>query len=493
MLHFKAFSAVKPTGAAPAVQPIPWSPGGSWPTSLPVDAALLWSTAVTLADTFQTTSDLFAGIAAAGSIQRVLWAGAMHSGAFSFGHVKSGNSGAGVLVTGDTQYPFNPNNLSTAAIAFGTDQIELTWNPNHAAARIIHGIAFGGLLAAKVVGWTVSTDGIRTVNGVGFCPDFMVHLATISSGNPGASNGVNLGLGVMNAAGEQWAASVGAKEPSTNQRTDTARIQSPSRCLLVLRGHESEPEVLRLAAAFETVHADGFAVDVLTRNGLTDVWTLCLKGVGSQVGGVQKASGPTQLLGGLALPPKGLLLASVQEVASAVAVPHDRLGLGASDGVTHAASAHVNQDDHKSPFSGAFDFFSIGNCWRIGRDDRCFLKVNNSGIGANDTVPQEAPTIDAAATATFGASSIELGWSPNDAAETELLYAAFTDPGPGACDTHLATGGLVLGGTAEVTFTQPGPPVVVHSDGVPEVVDMFFPKHRAKRLYPARVCPPERR
>src|SRR5207253_3758828 len=96
-------------------------------------------------------------------------------------------------------------------VSWDANNFTLNWGINTSPASIIHFIAIGGAVQAKVIEWVSnSTTGNQPVPGVGFRPDVVFH-AQIGSSNalPSQTAPGHLGFGVMDAGGGgQWAASV---------------------------------------------------------------------------------------------------------------------------------------------------------------------------------------------------------------------------------------------------------------------------------------------
>ena len=209
------------------------------------------------------------------------------------------------------------------------------------------------------------------------------------------------GLGVMDAAGGQWANTIFSADAST--ASNAQRYQRTNQTIVAI---DSAQNVVK-EAAFVSMDSNGFTVNYTTADSnAARVYSLALKGVRAQAGSFLKSTSgapASQAITGVWIRPRAVLLTSVQDTARTSPCSHSRLGTGASDGSNDGSSA-------LSDTSGS----NPTNLDNITKTDKVFMKVNNSGT-----------TIDAEASVTsLDAAGFTLSWTINDAVATEILYLA---------------------------------------------------------------------
>ena len=281
----------------------------------------------------------------------------------------------------------------------------LNWTSNDPSTPyLIHFIAIGGAdVLAKVVQWQVPTEvGDKSVTGVGFRPDLVIHAHSggLTDTPPAISEHGTFGLGVMDKNGGLWASEFhGVNGRSTN---DTQRGQQTDSAIYAFRNTLE----VGYKGSYVSIDPDGFTLNFSTIPFPTpfQVFSLALKGVQSKVGSLSKPSGAgaIQEVMGVGFRPKAVLLSSVQDVAQAAPVAHSRFGLGASDGTTQGASA-IQDLDVTTPT----------RVQGLDTTRRAFVKVDN---------PNSA--VDAEANVTLRPDGFTITWPVNDSVATEILYLA---------------------------------------------------------------------
>jgi hypothetical protein len=289
----------------------------------------------------------------------------------------------------------------------------LRWTTNINVAYVVHFIAIGGGdVSAKVLSWPTgmptSPDANFAVTGVGFQPDVVLHVHTGDSftGAPGTSaRDSAFGLGVMTAAGDQWAVTHFTVDGANNgSDSDSQRGQQTDSCIFAIDAALG----ITKKASFVSMDPNGFTVNFTTANTTaSQIFSLALKGISARAANFPKTTtspGPvSQTVADVGFRPDVVLLSSFQDVAQGSPVAHSRFGIGASDGTNEGSSTFVDQD--------ALPTSSVDT---IDKTSKVFVKVNNG-----------APVIDAEAdlTGVFNAG-FTLNWSTNDAVATEILYLA---------------------------------------------------------------------
>ena len=280
----------------------------------------------------------------------------------------------------------------------------LNWTTNNATAYVIHYLAIGGGVSARVVDWTTrESPGSQSVATVGFAPDLVIHahVGGFTSAIPASVAVAGVGLGVMTADGDEWALATLSRDAS--ERSDTQRYQQTDACLVVI----NTDQLVDKEASFVSMDGDGFTVDFSTAEaGAYRVLSLALRGLEANAGSFSKATAAapaSQAVTGVGFRPRALLLSSFQGIAQASPVAHARFGLGATDGTTEGSSAFQDSNGAEPASVDGID-----------KTSKLFLKVDNA-----------TPSIDAEADLTsLDSDGFTLRWSGNDAVAAELLYLA---------------------------------------------------------------------
>ncbi|MBP7965003.1 MAG: DUF11 domain-containing protein, partial [Caldilineaceae bacterium] len=295
-----------------------------------------------------------------------------------------------------------------------TTTFTLNWTTNNSDATLIHYLLIGGNdVAAKAVNWQVPTStGNRTITGVGFQPDLVMHLnggTGLTGSAPSSQTQSAAGFGVMNAKGEQWALAALAKDEidptatSRGQRTDAALVSTG------LDGSQN-PEFSAIAS-YVSMNADGFTLNFSTtsaNNTAGQVASLALRGVSSKLGSFDKATATgSQAVTGAGFQPEALMLASWARTARTTTDDNTIMTLGASDGTTEGVS-----------WFGDWDNIDPTNTMGLDRTNKVFAKSSSS------------QSIDAEADlAAFNADGFTLDWTTNsDGMAAQLLYLALDVP-----------------------------------------------------------------
>lgn len=424
------------TGTAPPVdQSVSWSTDAAWSVDATVETIIFWSEDPTAYNTFEEGVGTSLGFVSKTAVTDdwALWTGSNSGGAFGLGLAITDTWGSFCVATGASAFIGRTAESNAAVKTFDTNGFTLTWNPNHATPLKIHYMAFSGLLASKVVNWTYNT-GPREVTGVGFCPDLLVNLGFVGAGDPGSALSSVVSLGYANHDIEQ-----GMVAWTTLDTGLSSGGHNHSNCGRLLLGdrfggflNENDPATaLRFDVEFTGMTTDGFTYTGTTHSafGYSPAFaTLCIKGVASEIGVTTKPTTAAPAAHSIALSgmtnAQGIVLTSVQDVTTSTPATHDRLGIGAWDGVTQAAAAHEARDDYVNIGAGPFGFDLVGICHKIARDDRLFIKVDNF-----------TPSIDAAAVGVaLNASSADLSWTTNDSTATALLYLVLGAGTAGVCE-----------------------------------------------------------
>ncbi|HMI86574.1 MAG TPA: hypothetical protein VK550_20915 [Polyangiaceae bacterium] len=292
----------------------------------------------------------------------------------------------------------------------------LNWTTNEASAVVIHYLAIGGpQVSAKVVTWVApASPGTKPVTGIGFQPEAVLHFnaggAFITAPPAQAANAV-FGMGAMDRTGGQWATMVG-DTANTNPST-TSRAQQTDATIFTIT--DAPALTVTKEATFVSMDSGGFTVNFTANSSSTNqtqIFSLALGGLRAKAGFFPKSAGAQPASQSVTSPgfrPGVVLFSSYQSIAqtAAVAVPHARFGVGASDG-PHEASSALAAADNGSPT----------NVDGIDKTSKVFLKVDNTSMAVNAEANMTS----------FDATGFTLNWTTNDAVATEIGFLALGAP-----------------------------------------------------------------
>ncbi len=305
--------------------------------------------------------------------------------------------------------------MATAAIAdlvsFNTDGFTLNWTTNDATSSIIHYIALGGgdLTNTKVGEFTENTiTGNQAVTGVGFLPDFVMFMHFGTTGTVITDGYTSLGFAKSpTKEGALAVTSVGGVKT-----TSTFRHERTDRCIVELKPHTG---ALNAEASFVSMDTNGFTINWLSAPASADkVFYLALKGGQYDVGSFTEKSGTgTQPITGVGFTPKGLMLASVNNVASTAVASNNRLSFGAA----HAAGA----GNEGTVWSGDQDKVKPSITARSTLTTKIIRLATEAAPSSSSTVNGEADL------SSFDWNGFTLNWTTNDGVARQILYVAFGD------------------------------------------------------------------
>ena len=295
--------------------------------------------------------------------------------------------------------------LATADYTADADGFTLSWTTNDAVANRIGYLAIGGLDNVATGSLSLTTTGNVATTAPGFQPDIVFVL------NPGAvttldstSGSESHSFGAMTTT-DQWC--VLGFTSDAQATSNTYRMHATDQILL---GSSGGGAVANASASRVSLDATGFTINVGALGSSRQIVWVAIKGGGHDLGTFDKATGAapaSQSITGIGFEPAGVLLASDQNVTTALSADHNRFGLGVSDGTTEYAVAFSDTDNLADT--------SVDSRQTLGK---AFLKVNN-----------DTQTVDAAADLTPTSDGFDLAWTTNDAVATKLFYWAF---GPAA-------------------------------------------------------------
>lgn len=323
---------------------------------------------------------------------------------------------------------------SEASLAITADGFTLTWGTNTASTDyIIHFLALTGyeVLQSTVANWTMATVGNSAVTGVGFAPNFILHIHAggTTAALPTNSTSAAIGFGVTGpnaAAGNvatpgQWAWGMFDQDAQGNKPAFSNFSQPGGGinqgCILLM----NNLGITSALGGFHSYDSDGFTIEYTTNpsSGFR-VLSLCLSVVSGNVGLFAKPTGAAPATQTLAtsITPGALFLASGQKT-NIEGTAGVRLGISAQSRFNTSATAIQEQRS-----AGAL----TSQC-------NCYDSADGFDLADNDT-----PVVDAIGTVTVPVSTgFQVIWDPNSANATLFGYATI-----GAVSPPVSTGGWLI-------------------------------------------------
>ncbi|CAB1057424.1 Beta-galactosidase (EC [Olavius sp. associated proteobacterium Delta 1] len=282
----------------------------------------------------------------------------------------------------------------------------LNWTTNDASAYTIHFIVIGGSgVSAKVLGWTMPTStGNQSVTSVGFQPDAVMHMyagSGLTTAPPHSQTNAAFGLGVMDAAGNQWANTLFIYDGQFN--SDTQQGQQTDAAIYAINSGQAVTK----EASWVSMDADGFTVNFSTAStSASQVASLALQGIDIKAGSFAKSTGgapASQGVTGVGFQPSLVLLASFMNTTQASPVVDSEFGVGASDGTSEGSAGLRDEDAQADTDTDGID-----------KTSKVLVKLDTT-----------TSSIDAEADLTsLDSDGFTLNWTTNDATATEILYLA---------------------------------------------------------------------
>jgi hypothetical protein len=306
-----------------------------------------------------------------------------------------------------------------ALVTLGSDGFTINWTTNDAAnpASLFHYLALGGddITAAKVVQWTLPTSpGAVQVTGVGFRPDFVMHLyyeGTAFGGTAGVGSAGAVGFMAphndpnvvdapnISARSIAWSSSDGsaaavAKRDWSQQPLNTIALAGTAL-------HVSD----RTASSFDP---DGFTIDFDSTSGATlAVASLCIQGIAAHVRNDTKDTGAapvSQTMATIPFKPVAVMCMGIpNNTPTSSPAAGAMIGFGASDGTTEGYSL-ITDVDGADPTE----------CDGLDKTDK-FYGVSAQTVAQSIAAECDLTSIDA--------NGITVNWTTNDATARRLLFA----------------------------------------------------------------------
>ena len=244
-------------------------------------------------------------------------------------------------------------------------------------------------MSGTVTGYTFTPATIHTVIAI-------KPIATSTT-----SDTLRFGIGGSDANGNQFAVANASDETAT---TNTASRQSSSLCILNIDGDGA----VDFSASHVSFDADGGTVNVDNApSSAVTIFTLVFRGlqfaVTSHTKSVAAATAAQTLTLNASFTPSAYLLVSGQGTTQDAAIANARFGIGGSDGTQEEAIAWSDSDGQATSVTDA-----------VSKTSKVFAAIDN--------VPAVLSEADHAS---FGAGTIGISWTTNEAVATRIYSLAF--------------------------------------------------------------------
>lgn len=313
------------------------------------------------------------------------------------------------------------SNLAAVLKQMDASGFTLTWGDVTLSNALYNYLAIGGDDITNVYAshYALNTGtGDQAVTGVGFQPDIVIFIGTLHASNAAQQNATQFCFGVMDAAGNQWAAT--QKSQHNVAAGNTNRAFANDACLIFT---QTAADNLAHKQSFVSMDADGFTVNISTAVGLASlIGFICIKGGNWKVGTeTQKTSTGTKATTSVGFQPSGLILGSVCGTATSGVDTHARLSLGVATSPSQNTAIWTGDQDAADP--------TVANT--IMRSDKC-LTMATEGASASPTVNAEAE-LDS-----LDSDGFTLDWTTADATARVFGYVAFGGAGVSSSIKKLA-------------------------------------------------------
>jgi len=222
--------------------------------------------------------------------------------------------------------------------SFNADGFTVTWESNRGINAWINYLAIGGDDITNVKAGTITATTSQTTQsftGVGFQPDFVMFLASLTENVDTVTPHVYLNTGFMtnSTATEQAAVSVCGYDNGTNASTGDA--QSQQRTTKAIMGMYSYCWQDWLASYY-SMDADGFTLDFSDDAPTTDtpIFYLALQGGTHRIGAITQPTSTGTVPYNVGFQPVGLFLSSFNRVAGDTIDKQGEISIGAASSST---------------------------------------------------------------------------------------------------------------------------------------------------------------
>lgn len=245
------------------------------------------------------------------------------------------SDGCIVLLTGGSVYKGTISNV-------GPTTFDITWDTAPPSGIIIHFEFFGGAdLQAKVVPWTEpGSTGNFQIPGAGFQPKYALHIGGHTVLNTATSPQAWMGMGAMDANGNQWAVCFAHDGPTAIQRYHSSTL-AWAQVLAGAPGHR---------ASFVSMDADGCTLNFAAIGSTLLAATLFLGGIQAAVGTTtKKTSTGNQAAESVAFTSTAFDVASVGVTSLATVVASGLVAIGAASGTSVVEASCWSEENNQDP------------------------------------------------------------------------------------------------------------------------------------------------
>lgn len=284
----------------------------------------------------------------------------------------------------------------------GATTFDVDWTNNDANAVIIHFMAIGGSdVSASVDEWATGTsNGSKSITGVGFRPELVLHL-TASSTATGTAADAFMAMGCADQWGNQWYTGIAAIDGIADGDTVSGQDTTASLIPYINNGGTWG---LDYGYYIDSLDADGFTGRMLLTPTNCLVATLSLRGLRAKAGSfTKKTSAGNQDALSIGFTTTAFLLAS--HLGTTTQGDHAAFSVGAASGTTAVEASAWLDENNANPTDS------------YGLDDTALAFEKIDATGAEN------------ATATCGNIDMQqtgwLNWGASDAVATQIVYIGF--------------------------------------------------------------------
>lgn len=291
-----------------------------------------------------------------------------------------------------------------AFVSFYSGGFTLNWTTSSANQYIIHYIALGGNIQARVGNFNLTTaGGNQSVTGVGFQPDFL--LFNWSYGNTLDANTARsqFGLGFAKSSMEQVALTQAGAD-NTGNNNDKRWWQRTDSCILSLTTANPPAQDARVTSV--SMDTDGFTINKADPPAVTHtIFYLAIKGGQHKVGSFnQPATNGAQTIAGVGFTPDLAIFSSFNLASNLTEQSNGGVTIGSSTASTQSSIWY--QDRNVDP--------SDANMYNI--DNRAISLASASALTGQ------------AQLTSFNTDGFNLSWTNCDGTQRQILYWAFNAP-----------------------------------------------------------------
>ena len=320
-----------------------------------------------------------------------------------------------VTATGTTTYT---TTLDAAFVSQDADGFTVNITTTDGTARRIFFVAIGGSdLSANVGTFNTGTStGNVAVTGVGFQPDIIFIVSSISATSDGSASNGTFSFGAAKSSSSRFVSNW-----LTSSGVNPSLVKSYQIGTKVV-GRMNTTSVISMDMDLVSQDSDGFTLNHTTADGTNrKMGYFALQGIQSKIGStLQKTTVGTTAVTGVGFTPKLLIMSSVNNTSTTSASGGGGLIIGTA---TSTTQRNVAGNDVRDGSSGNFSQGKTSEALVMGH----YTGTSTTADSTHPTVSGEADL------ASFDADGFTLNWTSTDGVARESYYVAIgqSDVAPG--------------------------------------------------------------